>query len=303
VVNAFRKSVISAEVGGRISRRLVEPGQSVIAGQVLVRLDDERLRMGVEVAAAQAQSRQVDLDQAEHDLRKGRRLIERNVISQDILDDFGFAFNRARSNLAAAQAQLASARRELADTMIRAAFSGTAEVVHVEQGDYLVPGAPVVTIADFSKVRVRAGVTAADANYLTLGDAAKIRLQALGGVELGGQIHSVGRIADASGTFPVEIWVEDNQAQRLREGMVAIVFLPGLHSDPLPTVPRASVLRRDGEMFVYVLKQETAALRAISLGRSNAEFTEVLKGIELGERVVVDGMFALRDGANVEVVP
>ena len=56
------------------------------------------------------------------------------------------------------------------------------------------------------------------------------------------------------------------------------------------------MLRRDGEMFVYVLQRETAALRAISLGRSNAEFTEVLEGIELGERVVVDGMFALRDG-------
>ena len=232
MVNAFRKSVISAEVGGRISRRLVEPGQSVVAGQVLVRLDDERLRMGVAAAAAQAQSRQVDLDQAEHDLRKGRRLIERDVISQDTLDDFGFAFNRARSNLAAAQAQLASARRELADTQDSCCLQRYGRVVHVQQGDYLVPGAPVATIADFSKVRVRAGITAADANYLTLGEAAKIRLQALGGVELDGQINSVGRIADASGTFAVEIWVQGDQAHRLREGMVAIVFLPGLHSGP-----------------------------------------------------------------------
>lgn len=300
-VQAFRKSVIAAEIEGRVSRRLIEPGTTVRANQILIQLDATQTKTQVKRAQAQVSSRQVDLAQAKYDLEKGQRLITTSVISQDTLDDFGFAFNRAKSNLQAAEAELAEAQRQLDDTRIRAAFAGTAEVVHVQQGDYLSRGAPVVTLADFTKARVIAGVTAHTARYLKADQVAQIRLQDQTSDALDAKIQAVGRIADINGTFPVELWVEEGASNDLREGMVASVVFPSADPTAHPSLPRSAIVRRDGGLFVYVLDDGMAKLRTVKLGRSDTHFAQVISGLEIGEQVVVDGLFALSDGAEVEL--
>lgn len=303
VVQAFRKSVVAAEVGGRVTVRHIEPGQRVTTGQVLVELDAKRSQIAFDRASAETKARTVDYAQAEHELLRGRRLIERNVISQDTLDDLRFNLDRAHSILAAAKAQLSEAARILTDSKIKAPFAGHAEVVHVQTGDYLSPGTPVVTLADFSKVRVIAGITANAAATLTVGDSARVIIDSAGAVEeTTGTIRAVGRIADGNGTFPLELWIEGEAASSLREGMIATVALPQTGLERIVAVPRAAILRRDGAMFVYVLGRGTANLRPVQLGRSDANYTQIISGLEVGEKVIVDGLFALRDGAPVELL-
>ena len=301
IVQAFRKSTIAAEIGGRVSKRLVEPGAKIRANQILIQLDATQTTTLVKRAEAQVKSRRVDLQQAQYDLEKGQRLITTKVISQDSLDDFGFAFNRAKSNLLVAEAELADAQRQFNDTRIRAAFSGTAEVVHVQQGDYLSPGTPVVTLADFTKARVVAGVTANAAQYIAAQRSAQVQLQGVSTQPLAAKVQSIGRIADENGTFPVELWLEGDATAKLREGMIASVTFAADDSAAQAVLPRSALLRRGGGMFVYVLEGDVAKLRAVDLGRSDTNFAEVLGGVELGEEVVVDGLFALSDGARVEL--
>lgn len=306
VVQAFRKSVVAAETGGRVLRRRVEPGQAVQQGQVLLELDPKRSQIAFDRATAETQARSVDYAQAEHELLRGRRLIERDVISQDTLDDLRFNLDRAHSVLAAARAQRDDAERILRDSVVRAPFAGTAEIVHVQTGDFLVPGTPVVTLADFSKVRVIAGITANAAAALTIGESATINIDSAGGrsgaKDTTGTIHAIGRIADGNGTFPLELWIEGDAANHLREGMIATVALPQTGLEQILAVPRAALLRRDGQTYVYVLGRGTANLRSVQLGRSDANYTQILQGVELGEQVITDGLFALRDGAPVALV-
>jgi len=308
VVLAFRKSVVAAEAGGSVVRRLIEPGTTVKAGQVLIQLDDQRSQIAFDRADAETQARQVDYAQAEHELLRGRRLIERNVISQDTLDDLRFNLDRAYSVLAAAKAQRDDAARSLADSKIQAPFAGTAEIVHVQTGDYLAPGTPVVTLADFSKVRIVAGVTASAASTLHVGEQARVVLGPGGGSSAEGTIKAIGRIADSNGTFPLELWVSGEIAASLREGMVATVQLPASRDQRVVSVPRSAVLRKNGDMYVYILTSNsdlntgTAQLRNVSLGRSDGDFTQVLEGVSSGEQVIVEGLFALRDGAPVELL-
>ena len=66
-------------------------------------------------------------------------------------------------------------------------------------------------------------------------------------------------------------------------------------------VPGAAVFRRDGRMHVYVVDGGTARLRAIEAGRINSAQVEIVGGLNPGEQVVIDGQFALRDGAPVKV--
>ena len=208
---------------------------------------------------------------------------------------------RAESELAAATAAHASAERAVADTSIRAPFDGIAELVHVQEGDYLNPGMSVATIVDFSRARIRAGVTAREATLLAGTTTAELALEALGGDLISGKVHSVARIADAAtGTFAVEIWLDN--ATHLREGMLATVYMPYQAREARPTVPTAAIFRRNGTPHVFTVTDNRARLKAVRIGRSNGSVVEVVEGLAKGESVVIDGQFALRDGAIVAIV-
>lgn len=300
VVGAFRKATVAAEVGGRVVRRAVEPGQRVEAGDLLVELDRERAQLNVQQAEARVNSQQVDVAHARHEYRRAQELIAREVISQDVLDDLGFDHQRAVAELRASDSALATARRALRDTRVVAPFNGTAEVIHVQEGDYLTPGTPVALMTDFSRARLRAGVTAADAALIDIGGTANLSFEALGGARLQGSIHSVSRIKDpASGTYAVEIWLDAAAAARLREGMVAAVQLPYAAEAAKPTVPKSALFRKNGELKVFTVVDDIAISKPVRIGRSRGEVVQVVEGLVVGEQVVVHGLFALRDGAPV----
>ena len=302
IIEAFRKAVVAAEVDARVVARSVEPGDSVQAGQPLVVLDDERARIARDQAAAEVRRSEANAAQADSELVRGRDLFARQFISEDRLDALRFAVRRNRAQVVAAQAQLEAAQRALADTTVRAPFAGTAEQIHVQVGDYLKRGAAVATVADFSRARVRAGVTASEASRLAGAQTAELALDALGGRRLSGRIQSVARLSEpASGTYPVEIWVEDPEGV-LREGMVATVHVPYAAVDSPASVPAEAVFRRGGTMHVFVVESERAHLRPVRTGRTGGGQVEIIDGLAAGETVVIDGQFALRDGAQVTIV-
>jgi len=305
VVEAFRTATVAAETDGRVTARSVEPGDLVQAGQAVITLDKERPLIARAQAIAQVQAREIDLEQAANELQRGRELKAGAFISEDTLENLGFTEARARSALDAARADLAAAERLLADTDVRAPFTGITERVHVHEGDYLKAGAPVATLADFSKARVKAGVTAREAVLLQGAERADVTLDALGAVPISGRISSLARVADgATGTYTLEIWLEElsgDISHSLRDGMLAMVYLPYADASAALTVPSTAVLRRDGAMHVFVVDADRARLTPVRTGQTNGPSIEVLLGLAEGDRVVIDGQFALRDGAPVRI--
>jgi RND family efflux transporter MFP subunit len=305
VVHAFHRATIAAEATGRVVERKVEPGEVVEAGQSLIELDATRLRLAVEQAQATLRIREVDLAEALRELGRGDRLLGDDAISQSRHDAQRFAVDRARSAESLARVALRTAKRNLADATVRAPFAGSVEEVQVDVGDHVSPGRPLATMVDFSRARIHAGVTGTEAAGLQPGTPAPVVLAELGGTAVEAEIHSIGRIADpASGTYTVELWL-DSPNGLLREGMVAQVRLPVEAGRRNPVVPRAALIRREAGMAVFVVMRSSGELRAVAravrIGHSNAEKVEVLEGVSVGEEVVVDGLFALRDGAPVVI--
>ena len=305
VVEAFRKATVAAETHGRVTLRSVEPGEPVDAGQVLVNLDTERSRIARDEARAMVRSGEIDLREARNELRRGQDLHAREFVSRDILESLHFAEARARAALGAARARLAAAERVLIDAEVRAPFGGIAERIHVHEGDYVNPGTPVATLADFSRVRIKVGITAREAALLEGVGHADLTLDALGADRLRGRINSVARVSEpATGTYTLELWLEDlaeDVRSGLREGMLATVRLPHASAAARLTVPSAAVFRRDGVMHVFVVRDGHATLTPVRTGRNNGPAVEVLEGLAEGDAVVTDGQFALRDGAGVIV--
>ncbi|NQZ99619.1 MAG: efflux RND transporter periplasmic adaptor subunit [Myxococcales bacterium] len=305
MVRAFRETKIAAEVVGRVIRRSVEPGDAVERDQVIVELDASRLALAVDEARATLQAREVDLSEARAELERGDQLIRGNSISDQQRDALRFAAERAESAWALAAVAVRAAERTLADSHVRAPFTGTLESVSVHVGDYLVPGTPIATLFDLASVRIVAGVTAAEAAALSRESIATVSFAELGGFERRGEVKSVGRVADpASGTYPVELWI-DNRDDQLRVGMVTSVQFATESDETYAVIPRAALIRRDGQLSVFVIVEDEdgtrAVLRRARIGRSSPQTVELLEGAEIGERVVVEGLFALRDGARVSV--
>jgi RND family efflux transporter MFP subunit len=304
ITRPFRSATAAAEVGARVVERHVEPGVDVEAGDPLVSLDDTHLKIAVDEARAVLQAREVDLAEASRELTRGEELARQGAISDGRHDSLRFAAQRARSARDLAAATLRRAERARADAVVRAPFAGSVERVAVQVGDVLAPGTAVAEIADFGRVRMVAGVTAAEAAELRPGITASVSIPALGGYRTTAPIHSVGQMADpATGTYPVELWL-DNAERRMREGMVGQLELPTPEGQTGVIAPRAAILRNGG-LAVYVVEvrdgRPRAVVRPVRAGRVQGELIELLEGVEPGERVVVDGQFALVDGAAVFV--
>jgi RND family efflux transporter MFP subunit len=301
VVNAFRKSTISAESAGRVLARAAESGDAVHAGDPLLTLDATRLALAVKEARANVSARKVDVAEAQQELERGEQLARGNTISKSRFDSLRFGVERAETQLELAHVNLATAQRAIDDATIEAPFDGSVEEMMVDVGDYLSPGTPVAVLVDLSRARVRAGVTAAEARGLAPDAEVTVVFADLGSREKSGVIRSIGRLADeGTGTYTVEVWVEDPDAE-LRDGMVARVLLPRAASDPQPVVPRAALIRREGLISLIVVDEGVARARTVRVGRSSHDLVEILEEVDVGDAVVVDGLFALRDGAAVSV--
>ena len=305
VTSAFRRATVAAETAGRVVERRAEPGDVVELGQALIILDDTRLRLSEEQAGATLRSREIDLAEARHDLERADRLVGDDAISKSRYDSLRFGVDRAASAVELARVALRTAQRNLVDATVCAPFGGSVEKLRVDVGDHVGPGTPLATLVDLARVRIHAGVTAAEAATLAPGTRAPVVFTDLGGVATEAEIRSVSRVADpASGTYAVELWLESPDP-RLREGMVAQVRLPMVAQERRSVVPRAALIRRQGGAAVFVIERGAGETRAVArlvrTGRSNGDSVEILEGVSPKDEVVVEGLFALRDGAPVTV--
>ena len=301
IVAAYREATVAAEVGGKIIARHMEPGLVAQANEVVVVIDTQRLSLALQSAQAQARARQVDRDHARHEHTRGKRLAQQRVISQDRLDDLAFAANRAQAQYEAAKVAVASAQRNLDDAQVRIPFSGQIEQIHVQVGDYVNPGQPIVTLTDFDAARLLVGVTGRETQTIEAGSSAQVVFDDLGGASFAARVTSIGRIKDVrSGTYPVEFALQVPPNNRLRQGMVGtVVWSQALTESNALSIPSGALLRRDGQLSAYVLEGDTVRLVKLRIGNSDGQRVEVLDGLSAGDEVVVEGLFALRDGARV----
>lgn len=307
-VRAFVEAMVRAETQGRVLSRPAERGAAVKAGDVLVELDASRLVLELRQAEATLQARQTDLEHARREHQRGEKLVEQDAISEQRRDDLRHGLAAARDAHALARVARDTAERLLADASIRAPIDGRVDDLFVEVGEFITAGTPVARVLDFSRARIFAGVTASEAARLEPGMRARASFHSLGGLFHEALLRSVARAADPEdGTYRIELWIEEPDP-RLRDGMVATLEFASEGGDARPLAPRSALVRRGGGSEVFVVERNgdggglgVARLREVRTGRSGEDLVEVLEGLEPGEEVVVEGQFALRDGATVRV--
>jgi membrane fusion protein (multidrug efflux system) len=287
-IEANDEAEVIAKVGGEVRQIFVDEGDSVREGQVLARLDGDRLRL--DVAQTEANLRKL-----ERDYKRQVELAEKGLVAK------GTAEN-AKYDLDALRAQYDSARLELSYTEIRAPIQGVVSARHIKVGNTIKQNDPTFKVTNLDPLLAFVHVPEKEFRKLAPGQTADVVVDALGGERFVGTISRISPTVDPqTGTFRARVEVAD-ATRHLKPGMFARVNIAYERRDNALQLPRTAIIDSDGEQSVYVVVGDKAEQRKISTGLANNGWIEVLRGLKGDERVVVVGQAGLKSGTVVKVV-
>lgn len=289
VVEAYEEAYIGAPTPSRIERILVDVGDHVDKGQLLVQMDRTQLFQA-----------RVQLDNIKADLRRMDTLLTVGAVTQQQYDQLKTQYEVAASNV-----------ENLAEnTEIRANIPGVITGRFNSDGEIFsmtpatAAGKPaIVSLKQIQPVKITIGVSERYFPIVETGQDAVVVLDILSDRQFAGRVSRIYPTIDRmSGTFRVEILI-DNADLSLRPGMFARVALHLGTIDAL-LVPALAVRKQVGsdERFVFVEEDGVAHRRRVTLGRSFDDRLEILGGLEEGEMLVVTGQHNLMDQSEVQIV-
>lgn len=279
---------ITSKAANIVTAVRFEEGQRVARGAVLVELDGVQAR--ADLAAAEAA-----LKESLSTYKRSRDLFARQALSESQLEQI-------EATLSANQARVASARSRVADTVIRAPFSGRIGLRRISVGSLINPGTVITTLDDSSVVKLDFDVPEAFMSVLESGQAVAATSIAYPGQVFEGRVISVdSRIDPVSRSMTVRAAIPNGDGL-LKPGMFMAVRLS---RDPLPAlvVPESAIVPERGRVYVFLVREGVAQRQEVIVGRRQPGQVELLTGVEAGQRVVVQGTQKIRDGSPVVEVP
>ena len=284
-ITSDSEAPVLARVSGEVVEILVEEGDEVEEGQVLARLDGDRLRLQMLQAKA-------NLEKTSKAYERYVQLHERGLVSASIFE--GLKFDMDALNASYELKQLSYSY-----TTIRAPISGVVSSRDIKLGQHLMAGASAFKITDTSKLIAYLLIPQVELSKISAGDTARVRVDAMPEVEFAATIARISPTIDPlNGTFKATATIE-NQDGHLAPGMFGRFNVAyEKHSGAL-LIPAAAVIEEDNETVVYVVNDGSANRRAIEVGIESDGLVEVLGGLEADEKIVSTGQGGLRDGAKV----
>lgn len=291
---------VKPEIAGRVSEILFDEGDSVRAGQVLVRLDRGRLAAELSAARASVSRARVEAENLERQLRRNDSLLARGAISEQAYDDLETSYASAQAGLEEAEANLALARENLEDATIRAPFDGRVGVRSFDPGDYLAVGTSMFTVVDDDPLEIRFSVPERYLGQLELGSEIDVRVQSAPDRTVEGQLEFVSPYVNAASRSVELRALIPNADAVLRPGQFATVELQ-LEERPAVLVPEAALLPREEGATVFLVRGGAATPREVTMGLRRQGVVEILSGVSPGDTVVVAGQQRLEEGTAVAV--
>lgn len=329
------------KVAGRIETINVDLGSRVQPGQVIARLvpvdfqlrvqqaeaalQQARARLGLdpkgtdervdpEQTAVVRQARAV-LDEATLNHSRIRTFVERGISSRAELDSANAALKVAdgryedaveevrnrQALLSQRKTELAQARQELTDSTLLAPFGGVIRERTVSPGQYVNAGAPIATLVRMHPLRLQADVPEREASNVKVGQEVTVRVEGDPVAYAGRVVRVSPAIDEQSRSLRIEAEV-GNEAGTIRPGSFATADIVIAAGVPAIVVPSSAIVTFAGVEKVLTVADEKVVEKRVELGRREGPSVEVLKGLQAGERVIVEPG-NLVDGERVKVTP
>ncbi len=287
-IEAFADATVIAKVSGEVREILVEEGDDVSSGDILARLDGDRLRL--------------EMEQAEANLRKLQRDYQRNVDLKGRGLISAGDFEKIQYEMEALQATFDLAALELGYTKIRAPIDGVISERFIKIGNMIDINAPTFQVTSLEPLIAYLHVPEREYRRIDSGQDAVIHIDALAGKQFAAIVSRVSPVVDPdTGTFKISIEVTD-PSRRLKPGMFGrIDIVYDLHADAMQ-IPRSAIVEEAGQSGVYVVEDNVAERRLIRTGYAEGGQIEVLEGLDETEVFVIVGQTSLKNGAKVSII-
>ncbi len=295
---------ISARVGGYLTRWTRDIGSAVKKGELLAEISspDAQQQLAQAVAARPQAVSSVNL--AKTTLERWKGLLEQRAVSQQEFDERRSAHEQAVANLNAVDANIQRLKDMLAFTRVVAPFDGVITKRNVNVGDLIDPGAgrPLFVLTQASSLRAYVYVPQAYSKGVQVGQSVTLTQAELPGQAFKGRVVRTAKAIDpATRSLQVEVGVE-NPTGQLLPGAYVQVAMPLSQTGALVIPVNTLLLRGEGPRVAVVDEKGTVTLKAVELGKDFGAKAEVLSGITVADRIVLNPPDGLADGDRLQVV-
>lgn len=281
------------ESPGKVVRLNARAGQTVAAGALLLELDNQVMKSSLAEVKTQLELAQTLFD-------KQKRLWDQGVGSE-------VQFLQAKTQFEALKKRLSSVEAQVGMTQIRAPFAGTVDEVFVREGEYAAPGMATMRLISKGGLRLELDIPETYLTRIKKGQKVDMDFNSVG-IKAEGRISSVGEfISPDSRTFRVTVDLPANASYK--PNMLASVYVRDYQQDSARYLPNRLILQdRKGTNYTYVFLGKpsgnlgTIERRDLQLGVVGAESTEILGGLNQGDRVVDRGIRSVQPNQTVKAL-
>ncbi len=295
-VEGMTSAVVSSRFAGKVDRVLVEDGQAVREGEVLLRMDTVELANAVRIAQNNVRQLEANYHIVQADYQRYSNLIARNAVTKQQLESAEARMITSRTEVENAYVNLSTAQKQIADGSIESPVSGVVANKAATMGQVVSPGATLLTVEQIDQVYVVVNVEQKDIDMARLGAEATVTVDTYPDKVFKGSVAVINPVAgNESRMFRVKIKIE-NQEQLLKPGMFAqAALLSGVQQTVL-AAPRSAVIVQKGLSYVYTVENGHAKKTRVETGVLMDDRIEIKTGLSSGAAVITDNLDKIKDG-------
>ncbi|MCW3805941.1 efflux RND transporter periplasmic adaptor subunit [Plebeiibacterium marinum] len=300
-VTSLKKSTLSTRIMGQINQVLVNEGDAVKKGQLLISLRSNDINAQKSQAEANILATKAAFTNAENDLNRIKSLFESKSATQKELDDITTHYKMTKAQYTAAQKAKVQVEEMLAYANIRAPYNGVITDKFVDSGDMANPGMPLVAIESPGKFEVTTRIPESEVNMVEKDDAVEVNIKNSTEMIKGKVTHISPSSRFSGSQFEARILLmpNENQKESIRSGMFANISLKkGTESRIL--IDNNHLVNKGQLTGVWTISQTgTALLRWVQTGKRINGQTEIISGLSEGDELIIKTEVRLFDGLLV----
>ncbi len=304
-LQAYEESPIYARTNGYLLRWYRDIGSHVAQGELLADIDTPEVDQELSQARANRQQSSAQLDIAKISADRWQNLRKTDSVSQQENDMQTNAYQQAVANLAAADANVRRLEQLESFKHVYAPFSGVLVKRNVDPGALINAGSVGMELFILAKVdplRVFSNVPQAYSPAIKNGMPAYITLQEIPGQKFRGTVARTAEAIDpATRTLLTEVDVPNKDGRLLRGSFGEVHFSPRINTEKVTVPVNAMLFRREGAQIAIVGSDNKVQLRPITIGRDYGTTLEILGGVSIEDRIIINPADSLEDGQTVNV--
>ncbi len=284
-LSPIKSSQIMVQAPGQVDQINFNLGTKVTEGQVIGRTDSRLAQLSLEQS-------ELALAKLEVDYKRYKELFDGGGVSEVNFKDIEFNYKNTK-------VQVEQARKQVANTAIKAPISGEIVMKNIEVGEYANPGSPLGQVVDVSELKVNVKVAESDAYLIEKGMIVKVTSPNFPQESFEGKVTFVSPQGDAAHNYLVEA-VLSNKDKKLKAGtFVYVNFAKQMDREEI-IIPRSAFPQSVKTPVIYVVEGNKAVLRTVTVGQEVGDGVVILDGVKPGDQIIVNGQINLTNGTEIK---